>query len=65
MLYLDIQYSFLAEFEVKTEVPLVGSASLKLSVEASYNVGSSEGKKTAKTEHWSVHFPSEIPPQAE
>lgn len=59
--YLNIQFVISAEVGFKAKVPLIGESEFKFGIEAHYKSGSTEGKKTAKQEKWSIHFPSEIP----
>ncbi|CAC5425281.1 unnamed protein product [Mytilus coruscus] len=50
----------LGEYSFETLIPFVGF-SYKYNMEMVYNIGSSERKKTANTETWSVNYPSDIP----
>ncbi|CAG2212772.1 CRYB [Mytilus edulis] len=49
-----------AEYSFKTLIPIIGY-SYQYNMERVYNIGSSERTKTANSETWSVHYPSDIP----
>ncbi|XP_071173338.1 epidermal differentiation-specific protein-like [Mytilus edulis] len=55
-----------SHFEMTFGIPKIGfGGSMSIGMEVSHDIGSTQGTKTAKTETWTVHYPSDILPQTE
>ncbi|XP_063397299.1 epidermal differentiation-specific protein-like [Mytilus trossulus] len=54
-----------SEYSYEASIPGIFTSSVKLGIEKHLNIGTTKGKKTEKAEKWSVHYPSEIPPESE
>lgn len=66
MLFLKSLITFTAHFEMTFGIPEIGfGGSMSIGMEVSHDIGSTQGTKTAKTETWTVHYPSDILPQTE
>lgn len=66
MVFLKSLITFTAHFEMTLGIPEIGfGGSMSIGMEVSHDIGSTQGTKTAKTETWTVHYPSDILPQTE
>ncbi|VDI37786.1 Hypothetical predicted protein [Mytilus galloprovincialis] len=52
-------------YQYKTGLPKAAQHTTTVGIESYYNIGSTKGTKTAKTETWKVHYPTEILPKTE